>query len=251
MTNEKLLELIHGEIDGSNDPAQAEQLREALARDSNAAALRDEMRRLTETLREVGSVDPPENLRSDILRAVGAEPVARSKRSASWRPSRMAAWGYAYTLAAGILIGVVGHSLVAGRAAVIEPANVMGAMTNGSPATVEQRIRIAAGSVDGTVSTRADDLDVLVELDLDGDAPVEVVMSFDPATVSFRGLNQPSGEIDGLQMDGRAIRWTQTGPNRIIVSLAMRDASPSAVDLAFYVADELAHGARVELPGPS
>jgi hypothetical protein len=262
MTDHHLPELIHGEIDGTNSEAQAEELRRRVERDREAAELRDEMRRVVEVLREAGAVEPPASLRPAILRAV--EPCVKkedvSMRAGGWQrfltawlPARASGWSYACVLGIGILTGVVAHELVADRVSTIQPSNLVGTMT-GRPAVSEsvdsQRIEIDGASVGGSVTTRTSNGYVTIELDLDAQDTVEVHVAYEPDRLAFRGFDHQSGEVDGLHVDGAGIRWTQAGPQRVALSLAARDASPSVVDIEFRIAGHLAHSERIEVPGP-
>lgn len=262
MTDHRLLELIHGEIDGTNSEAQAEELRRRVERDREAAVLRDAMRRVAEVLREAGAVEPPAILRPAILRAVepGMKREDVSKRAGGWQrfliawlPARASGWSYACVLGVGILTGVAAHELVAGRTTAIQPSDLVGTMT-GRPAVFEsvdpQRIEIDGASVGGSVTTHTSDGCVTIELDLDAHDTVEVLVAYEAGRLAFRGFDQQSGEVDGLHADGAGIRWTQAGPQRVALSLAARDASPSVVDIEFHVAGHLAHSERIEVPGP-
>jgi len=70
MANPGQLVLINAEIDGDLDAAQRAELARTLLADPKARELRDDLRRLCQTLDAVPLVDPPPGLQESILAAM-------------------------------------------------------------------------------------------------------------------------------------------------------------------------------------
>ena len=114
----EILDLIHAEIDGVATEAERIRLRDAITRD---AEVRDEFRRLRglcDILARVEPVAPPTQLAGSVMRAVRSQKnTLRSgflgRMRAHW-PGGHVTLRYAYAVAAGAVIGILGVHLAAG-----------------------------------------------------------------------------------------------------------------------------------------
>lgn len=90
MTDERLDDLIHGSVDGTNTPAENEELRVCVEADPAAAARMRDIERLNDVLSRVPTLDPPEGLREDILRRIEDKRTFGARSTAErqpWRPA--------------------------------------------------------------------------------------------------------------------------------------------------------------------
>jgi hypothetical protein len=194
----EILELIHAELDGIATEKEHARLRDAIAADPE---VRDEYRRLVglaEVLRRVDHEEPPALLVAAVkreIRARRAPPQRGFMRRLSQRwPGGPAAIRYAYAVAAGAVIGILGLQLatggrffgptIQGREATATMAPVAGAQLDLAPAGV-QGIATLRPSASGSA----------IGVDLHGADPVELVLRYDPS--------QDGGRVEVLVVHGR------------------------------------------------
>jgi anti-sigma factor RsiW len=196
-----LLDLIHADIDGAISDQDRARLRDAMTQD---AAVREEYRRLRglgDLLSQVDRAEPPAELAQSVMRKVRArQAYARTsvlgRLRAAW-PGRTVAVRYAYAVAAGVVIGVLGlqWSGMGGPAASSVPEGyAAGTLTPGIGAA---RLDLAPAGVRGVATMRHFPSGTAIGVDLSGSEPVELVLRYDPA--------RERGHVDLLVMrDGKA-----------------------------------------------
>jgi hypothetical protein len=180
MHDEKLIELIHLDLDGQLDAAGQAELAERLAADPQARAHRDELARVAAALAELPQLEVP----------TGAVPSAAVL---AWRPRRpKATWArYAGALAAGVVMGAVGLSLYRlspelGSTPDLQVAGTMAQQAD--QAVLLDSQAITSPELQGEVALRAVDGLWVVEFDLRSDRPVTVVASYDGDQARLQGL---------------------------------------------------------------
>lgn len=179
MTDPRLLELINAEIDGELDAQQRAELARSLLADPNARARREELRQLCAALDQLEEVEPPSQLRENILAA-----LPQSKPQRSWPPPTR--WRYA-ALVAGILAGglVVLEVSKGPQSATTDAAGTMAAP--GTPTTLDT-VRLSDGPVSGRASLYRDRAGLGLELDLAASAPVDVLVTGDGQSLRVKAL---------------------------------------------------------------
>jgi len=186
----EILELINAAIDGVATEAERLRLRDAITRD---AAVRDEYRRLqglSDLLARVEPEEPPEQLAPSVMRAVRAR---RGGVRAFW-PGGRVALRYAYAVAAGALIGVLGLHLASGGSLFgpAVPERDAGATIGASAGP--SRLDLAPAGVRGFATLRPSPSGTAIGLDLRATEPVEFVLRYDPA--------KDGGRVDVLVVRG-------------------------------------------------
>ncbi len=205
----EILELIHAAIDGVATEAEQIRLRDAIARD---ASVRDEYRRLqglSDLLARVEREEPPARLVPSVMRAVqnrrGTVHGGFAGRVRAFWPGGRVAVRYAYAVAAGAVIGVLGLHLASGGSLFGLAAPERDARaTIGAPAGAD-RLDLAPAGVQGSATLRPSPSGTAIGLDLNASGPVEFVLRFDPA--------KDGGRVDVLVVrDGEA---TEAGSLRL------------------------------------
>src|SRR5262249_33838372 len=101
MADVELINLINAEIDGELEAPQRAELARRLLADPEARALREDLLRVRTMLDAVAEVEPPPELRANVLRGLPAADARGSR--ASWVAAR---WRYG-ALAAGVMAAAV------------------------------------------------------------------------------------------------------------------------------------------------
>jgi anti-sigma factor RsiW len=197
----EIYDLIQAELDGVATDAERIRLRDAIASD---AEVRDEYRRLRglcDVLAQVQPEPPPARLAPAVMRSV------RSRRGASrgglggsfsafW-PGRHLALRYAYALAAGAILGVLGVHLASGGGRFGSPVAERDAGATIAPARPTPRLSLAPAGVHGFATVRPSATGNAIGVDLGNTEPVELVLRYDPT--------KDGGKVDILVLrDGTA-----------------------------------------------
>ena len=181
----EILDLIHAEIDGVATEAEQIRLRDAITRD---AEVRDEFRRLRglcDILARVEPAAPPAQLAGSVMRAVRAH--KSTPRGSIWGrvrahwPAGRVTLGYAYAVAAGAVIGIVGMHLVAGGSLFGPTVPERDATATIAPSRAADRLDLATAGVQGFATLRSSASGTAIGLDLSATEPVEFLLRYDPA----------------------------------------------------------------------
>lgn len=211
MSTERTIELIHGEIDGTNSPGESAELRKIIERDDTAREFQQDMKRLAAVLNRVEDAEIPQGL-SDSIRSA----IASRTSPATPLPFRknkirifMGASGLrlAAALAAGLVVGLIAGPRIFNDDAGWNPADLGGSMMPGSAIDhVAETVQLDADRVSGTIHATQSDARLLVFLDISAQAPVEVAVGYDPGKIGFTGFTRREGKFDAVEAgDGQFI----------------------------------------------
>jgi hypothetical protein len=141
MVDEKFVALIHQEIDAENSPDETAKLKAYLAQSTEARKFYDDLAAAANMLREVKAVEPPGNLKKNILRSIQPDRYAiRAKKPAlgSIRSIVDMLFGapsyqlkYAFVFAFGLMAGVFIYALMSSTSqqqAEIDNSNLYGTL---------------------------------------------------------------------------------------------------------------------------
>jgi hypothetical protein len=216
MIDEKVEGWIQREIDGEIDPADFERLRQTLARDPEARDLHARMERLADQLGQVEIVDPPADLKSEIMRGL-PESVEETKTATTRRVSspglHVPRKGIrrrdvaTFLCGAAMAAAVVAAIFVGERATELDPATLMGTMRPdadaGSWRAIDQQ-RVVGPGLTGSASTRTASGWVEVTLDLESAHGTAVTLTFDETALVPTGFEHTRVSIGELAPDPAA-----------------------------------------------
>jgi anti-sigma factor RsiW len=180
MTEPELLALIHAELDGQLDPQQRAELARRVLADPEARAAREDLLRLGAMLEVVGDVEPPAELKANVLKALPVPVTPRSR--VQWPAAR---WRYAALVAGVMGAATLVYETVDGPG----PASgeVAGTMAARRTQTLDT-VTLGGGPVSGRVSLYRDGSGLGLALELASTAPVDVVVASDGQTLTVNGL---------------------------------------------------------------
>lgn len=183
-----ILDLIHADIDGVATEHDRVRLREALARDPE---VRDEYRRLRglgDLLARVGHEAPSASLAPAVMQTIRSRRTTRSGLATrvrqSW-PDGRSALRYAYAVAAGAALGVLGlHWATVGG--LIDPAvPERDAVATMAPVHADH-LDLAPAGIRGFATLRPTATGAAVGVDFNSPAPFELVLRYDPVRTGNR-----------------------------------------------------------------
>jgi hypothetical protein len=239
-TNNRVLELINREIDGLNSPKETEELRGYLAHDHEATLLYDDLKRVSAILDGAEPVEPPRNLRANILNSIDLKRYAEKRRLnlvvtvLNFLPQR-GSLRYALVFTFGIVLGVVIYGLLSdlGKQGPVENTTLFGTMRLDRATEAfdpADNAEISLQSVQGSISTKHGKGLVSVELALQSQQEVETVLQFDPHALSFVGLQQLDYTGNAIDIGGNAVHMRNNGDSKHILFFNEKAQSPRPLD---------------------
>ena len=226
MTDDKLMALIHAELDGDLTSQQRGDLARLLLADPQVRAVRDELRGLCSRLDAVGQVAPPPLLKESILNRLPSVPVATTYRRASFGRWRLAA------MVAGLLMaGTIVYQTVQGPApASRETAGTMAAESR----TAVDSVAVGNGPVTGRATLYRDKSGLAVALEVSTLEPVDVLIATGGHLFRINGLGSstPAGSthqtvaLPGVRMQGQDIELSFLIGERTVSRATLHAPSP-------------------------
>ena len=249
MVSQEFIELINKELDGVNTSGDTSKLKDHLKANPEAQTLYDELASTINTLSCVTPLEPPVNLKQNILDAIQMEEYAvEPKRNPfAWLVNalkgsfddRYRLARYAYSFAAGLAIGVISYGVVVDTQgkATVDMSELYGTMIlkgvpEGFTAGDEAAIEIEDGS--GSIDVRYTPDLVLAQLNLNTKSEVEVVLEFDANDLSFNGFVLPDNVRNSLVSDEGSLTLANTGDNTYLILFKNKLPSVSRVDIKVF-----------------
>lgn len=227
MVNDKIIDLIHRDLDGTISDSDREALQKHLKADEEARRMHADLAQMHRTLADMPRVEPPPAIRDHVLRQIG--PRWKSVRQASPRRGLSEVFGSiierfrvqpAIPFAVGIVAGALLLIPIAGQIGDgngITGSQVAGTIIWDGPEPELESVgtrEFNTGAVRGTLSTSRTDGAVVAELVViaSGD-PVNIEFTYDPWDVAFQGIASLRKPASYVSADGDLVRLTHSGEN--------------------------------------
>lgn len=257
MVEEKFVELIHQEIDAENTPDETAKLKAFLAKNTEARKLYDELAAAAGMLREVKAVEPPGNLKNNILRSIQPDRyAARAKKPVLGgiksvvdmlfgAPSYQLK--YAFAFAFGLMAGLFIYALMSGTSqqqqAGIDNSNLYGTMAwleaaGNFKAVDSMAVDLEAGRV--SMLVKSSPKQVIAELHLNTIEETKIQLEFDGNDLGFSGVSQASSRAGvAFNSDGHTLKFINRGENQYLIAFANKTQDESLLRFKLFVSDTL------------
>ena len=213
MADSEHLAFIHREIDGELDGEQRAELARWLLTDPGARVLHEHLKRLCGTLDALEQVEPPPQLRQNVLDAL---PQSTTAQERSWWSGPR--WRYAAVILVALTAGTVLYETV--HRPQPSTTEVVGTLASSAEATILDTVLLGGGPVSGRVSLYRDRAGLGLKLELAASAPVDVLIAGDGRSLRVKdvgrqdspGQGKPAGaltvELPGFRMGGQKVDLT-------------------------------------------
>lgn len=226
--------LIDADVSGELPPTRRGELGRILMADPEARALHATLKKTESLLREVPTAEPPDGLRSAILARIHAGAGGGATGATAGRPPRRAwAMRYAAVFVAGVFVAS-GVFYLAGPGGPGDPADLAGTMADPWAASrLVDQATIRAEGAEGELRLSRTDRLLVLELDLDAPAGVEIELSYAPSVLGLKGV----GSVDAATGQLEAVPGTlslASPPGRHVHRVYFEQAggAPARVDVA-------------------
>jgi hypothetical protein len=256
MVEEKIVELIHQEIDAENTPDETAKLKACMAQNTEARKLYDEFAAAANMLREVKAVEPPGNLKKSILRSIQQDRYAvRAKKPALGgirsvvdmlfgAPSYQLK--YAFTFAFGLMAGLFIYALMSNTSqqqAGVDNSNLYGTMAwldaaGNFKAVDSMAVDLEAGRV--SMQVKSSSKQVIAELYLNTIKETMIQIEFEESDLGFSGLSQASSRAGAaFSSDGHTLKFINLGENQYLIAFANKTQGTSLLRFKLFASDAL------------
>lgn len=264
MIGEEYKAIINEEIDGEATPERSAKLTEYLDSHEEARMYHDDLMRLAHMLGTVESVDPPDELKTNVMDAIHArrnalnpksDPQKTEHRKEGWPATLVQAFqnhrrlSYAYSFAAGVLVTVGAFALMDDglRSGGFETGGLTGAMAPvASFVSVDKQTFDQAG-IHGVVESKYSSGQVLTEIRIESPTPVDIEIRFDAEAMNLIGFEQGSVGMGAIFEPGRVV-LNHTGENRYSFIFEGKSLTGSTLAIRLESAEVLIEKALKVLP---
>ncbi len=219
MIEERYIELMNGEIDGVNSPAESEALETYLGSHAEARRNYDELRRLAEMFDETAALEPPGELRERILSAISERerpierPGIREILTAPFHAKPRRKLGLAFC--AGLVIGLLIFAAIAKFGTLGTPGDIelfTGTLRidPGKRILSAEPLDFDLREVSGHARISYTDERILAELELSSRSEIEVIFNYEK-DIHLEGLTVSGPGSHTTETKARETRLTHTG----------------------------------------
>lgn len=247
MIDERYIELMNGEIDGVNSPAESRELRDYLEAHPEGRRHFEELKELGRVFAEADVVSPPSGLANAVLAAVAerdrVSPVGEylDRLREFFRPAPRARFAYAF--AAGVAAGFVifiALSLTVPQVVPGNPSELMATLGIGGercfPAADHVSFDVQGASGAAAVHYCAEN--VTVDLSLTAASEVVVVFTHD-AEVDFEALRALQSGDHAVRVVGDRVELTHSGTRDYTILYSDYTESHLPMHMRVLAADEV------------
>jgi hypothetical protein len=208
MTEQKLIELLHQEIDGVNSREESRLVAKYIAEDPEAKRLFDELQALSKTLSGVDELDAPPTLKPAIGRSLEHDYSSASTRPRKLRilealESHAPGWRLGYAFSGGVLAGIVlfllgGNLLELGQ---VNQNDIVGTVGAGEVSVLlepAEIVSIPLEDLQGEITTEYSGRLRVLRFEMTSVAPLDIQIAFDRSALTLEGvkrLGNPEGEV--------------------------------------------------------
>lgn len=207
MSTERYIQLIHGEIDATNSPAESSELQGIIKRNGTAREFQEDMKRLAEVLNRVEDAEVPQGLRESIRSKIASRTVSPPlafRKNKTRILTGAAGFRLSAALAAGLVLGLIVGPRIFNDAGRWNPSDFGGSMMRGSRLT--EPVELDADRFSAKIRGAQNGVVLVVSFDISAQAPVEVALEYDPGKIELTGFARRGGQFDVVEArDGQFI----------------------------------------------
>jgi len=246
MLDERILDLINKDIDGSILPAERAMLDEYRAKNPEVGKMEQELRGVAAALGTVRPVEAPVTLKTRIMQSIGPEP----RREPLLRRGVAAVTDFfrapsgvrvAYAFSFGIVAGIALFAAFANwrNPGSLEPADLTGTLIMGSSDnTVESGpvVSISGDRVNGAIATQFTKNIAILTVRVSSADNLRAEFTYDPTHLAVRAVQRGSGARADFSVTGNSVEVQSTGADGYTLYFDRKNAISSPVRVTLFSA---------------
>ena len=248
MIDDRILELINKDVDGTILPAELAMLDEYRRDNPEINTVASELRQMVSDMEGIQPVEAPQTLRGNVLRAmtpaVSSKPVATGSGSnVREYLSRFGRLHLAYAFSGGAVLGALAVALLlkTGSSVAVPPEDAAGAVIAGLPAgtRLEQGavLQVSAPGVQGTISAQNARSMTMLNVKISSIDKLRARYSYDPASLGVRAYQRGTDASSGMSVQGSILEVLSGGNDAYTLYFDRKTPNGAPIRVTLYLAD--------------
>lgn len=245
MIEPKYIELINKEVDGLNSSRDSVILAEYLKKSSEAQNLYENLVKLSETLDQTEKIDPSPNLKKTILNSINMGKYS-SDQNKSWSKSILSHSNvrikYAFMFAAGMILGIIGYSIISDTLPKIDTSNLNGTfMIDNNSETLKtiDRFEFDSSGINCLFNIKSGEKQFLAEVDLKSDRLIRIKMEYDRENIIFQNIQKTNDNYIDMVVKSNYFELNHEGNGNYLIFLRRSLPVSASIDLKIFSNDTL------------
>ncbi|MBI4810123.1 MAG: hypothetical protein HY800_01485 [Ignavibacteriales bacterium] len=241
-------ELINKEVDGANSSSESKKLIEYLNTNPEARKFYNDLDILSHILSEVKEIDPPQNLKKNILNVISLDthstkkvrPIVRFTFATLLVGKK---FRYAYVFAAGIAAGIIIILFTLGILEEKRPVDITdlyGTMlvdTKPGNFLRADKIEINMTNIVGNLELSYSNEVILIEIVLKTERRITFNLDFNNENVNFLGFKKFNNVINEMEVGEKSLQFSNHGENRYLLAFGRKAFTLSTMKVKIYSSD--------------
>lgn len=249
MINQTYIELMHKELDDIISPEEHEKLFHYLETNNEAKNLYQDLVKTSNLLKEIPEVEPPKNLKADILNSINWNRYKHKKRNFSLH-SIFADWmlkpqlKFAYSFAIGIIAGVIIYSLFSTSIKMGNQVNtddLYGTIGLKDPADLKelQHIPLDLDELQGDIYLKQFKNFIVFDINLHSKLASELFLGYESPSYQFQGFHQSSDNNIFLEEGNNFVRVSNLENANYQIFFNRDTQKPTPIDLKISISGQI------------
>ncbi|MEI6885511.1 MAG: hypothetical protein WCO02_13555 [Bacteroidota bacterium] len=239
MIDKKLIEKIHGDLDGILTPSEQQELRDRLSADPEASAYYNDWQKIQKNIASCRELTPEIDFTKEILNRLPMEPQAAKKPEPLIRPSfwNRPAFRYSFVFITGVLIGFLSFTFLwQGTKQSKAPAfKLKGALydTRGfDQMTMADNLVFENPMVKATFAVKYSTSVVEARITISSLYPVQAVLLFDYNSLqAMNVMNVSVNDQSSISASSNFVQINNSGNNQYVVQLLNKNSLPQQINI--------------------
>jgi hypothetical protein len=221
MSNDRYIELINQDVDGTISTDEKHELDVYLADHPDARRLHEQLKELPRLLSEVKQVEPPPQLKQEIISRLQAGSYRREQRRAKSAGFRLFGvdfdFKYAYGFAAGLIFGVAVYAIAlvgVAQDGQLDPLDISGTALQRGASGETRTADSFAFDVEGAQGRLQADIgrdQAIIHIYVTSQRAIEIALNFNRNQVDFKGYRLTPGQNGEIKISAGGVRLVHEG----------------------------------------
>lgn len=238
MRKSNFRELINKEIDGLNSPQESKMLTKYLRENKDAQDLFNDLNKLSGSLQNVKKVNPPEDLKQDILNSIDTNKYAKKEKKVyRFLYNYKLNFRYAYIFITGLVFGVFIYYSLFNKIQQSDNSQLIGTMIINKTYEHLQPIRqieIELQDISGKVDLKSQANIWFVEFKIETEKGIKIIMENEHEALDFLALRRLNKNRLQFQVAEKTIQLEHKGNCNYVIFLSNPTTEVPFLNLKFY-----------------
>jgi hypothetical protein len=229
--DKKYVELINKEIDHIITPDEKEKLDIYLSDNKAAQDYYNGLLKANDYLSQLPDQEPSENLKKQIINSIDSSRYSpKTKKQNSWGPLFAPKFKFAYTFAAGLILGIIIYAMLINNSNTVNINDVYGTIGISNGANTIAELPLKFSDISGKIDIKSAGKNFWFNLDLNSTNKFDVVISY-PEGVKFENFRLGIAKNIEVSKGQSFIKITNSGPQQFSMLFSQVSLAPTTVKI--------------------